>query len=81
VIEYFSDLDKLIMDIETNGTMEAEEAIRHAGAILTDQLSGFVDLQGSRETVAEITETQFDSIRSCCVRSTNWISPFAAPTA
>src|SRR4029077_6373110 len=40
------DLDKLVIDIETNGTIDAEEAIRRAGAILKDQLSVFIDLQG-----------------------------------
>jgi DNA-directed RNA polymerase subunit alpha len=40
-----TDLDKLLLDIATNGTLEAEEAIRRAGAILTDQLSVFVDLR------------------------------------
>ena len=33
-------------DIETNGTIDSEEAIRRAGAILKDQLAVFVDLQG-----------------------------------
>jgi DNA-directed RNA polymerase subunit alpha len=45
-VEQRTDLDKLIIDIETNGTIDAEEAIRRAGAILKDQLAVFVDLQG-----------------------------------
>ncbi|MGI9246890.1 MAG: DNA-directed RNA polymerase subunit alpha, partial [Steroidobacteraceae bacterium] len=40
-VEQRTDLDKLIIDIETNGTIDAEEAIRRAGSILKDQLSVF----------------------------------------
>src|SRR5580692_11620714 len=61
-VEQRTDLDKLIIDIETNGTIEPEEAIRRAGAILKDQLSVFVDLQGEDEAVSKITEMQFDPI-------------------
>jgi len=38
-VEQRTDLDKLIIDIETNGTIDPEEAIRRAGSILKDQLS------------------------------------------
>ncbi len=52
-VEQRTDLDKLILDIETNGTIDPEEAIRRAGGILKDQLSVFVDLQGQDESTAE----------------------------
>jgi len=42
-VEQRTDLDKLVLDIETNGTIEAEEAVRTAAQILTDQLSIFGD--------------------------------------
>jgi DNA-directed RNA polymerase subunit alpha len=45
-VEQRTDLDKLIMDIETNGVMEPEEAIRNAATILVDQLSVFASLEG-----------------------------------
>ena len=61
-VEQRTDLDKLIIDIETNGTIEPEEAIRRAGGILKDQLSVFVDLQGEEEAHAKTTEMQFDPI-------------------
>ena len=48
-VEQRTDLDKLLIDIETNGTIDPEEAIRRAGSILKDQLSVFVDLQGQEE--------------------------------
>jgi len=61
-VEQRTNLDKLILDIETNGTIDAEEAIRRAGAILKDQLSVFVDLQGQDEGAAKAVEQQFDPI-------------------
>lgn len=45
-VEQRTDLDKLIIDIETNGTLDPEEAIRKAATILQDQLSVFVELSG-----------------------------------
>lgn len=42
-VEQRTDLDKLILDIETNGTIDSEEAIRTAASILTEQLSVFGD--------------------------------------
>jgi DNA-directed RNA polymerase subunit alpha len=59
-VEQRTNLDKLVMEIETNGTMEPEDAIRQAAGILQDQLSVFVALSGEgeapgpRETEAEI---------------------------
>jgi len=46
-VEQRTDLDKLIMDIETNGVIEPEEAIRYAARILVDQLSVFAALEGT----------------------------------
>ncbi len=40
-----TNLDKLIIDLETNGTVDPESAIRTAATILQDQLSSFVNLQ------------------------------------
>ena len=49
-VEQRTDLDKLVMEIETNGTIEPDEAIRNAATILYCQLEPFVDL-GSKLTV------------------------------
>ena len=46
-VEQRTDLDKLVMDIETNGAIEPEEAIRYAARILMDQLSVFAELEGT----------------------------------
>lgn len=61
-VEQRTDLDKLIIDIETNGTIDPEEAIRRAGSILKDQLSVFVDLEGRDEGAAAMAEAQIDPI-------------------
>ena len=40
-----TDLDKLILDVDTNGGIDASEAVRLAARILRDQLGVFVDLE------------------------------------
>jgi len=45
-VEHRTDLDKLILEIETNGAVEPEEAVRHASRLLIEQLSPFADLKG-----------------------------------
>jgi DNA-directed RNA polymerase subunit alpha len=61
-VEQRTDLDKLIIDIETNGTIDPEEAIRIAGSILKDQLSVFVNLEGSDEVEEAEPESHIDPI-------------------
>ncbi|MFT3736098.1 MAG: DNA-directed RNA polymerase subunit alpha [Rhodocyclaceae bacterium] len=51
-VEQRTDLDRLVIDIETNGAVEPEEAIRYAARVLMDQLSVFADLEGT--PVAEV---------------------------
>jgi len=61
-VEQRTDLDKLVLDIETNGTIEPEEAIRRAATILQQQLAVFVDLESEIEPVAELREDEIDPI-------------------
>src|SRR6185436_14676561 len=61
-VEQRTDLDKLIIDIETNGTIDAEEAIRRAGMILKNQLDVFVDLETEDTIGFGRAETQVDPI-------------------
>ena len=61
-VEQRTNLDNLIIDIETNGTIDPEEAVRRAGSILKSQLEVFVDLQGEEEAGFGRTETQVDPI-------------------
>jgi len=51
-VEQRTDLDKLVIDLETNGTLDPEEAIRRSATILQQQLAAFVDLQ-SAPTIQE----------------------------
>lgn len=44
-----TDLDRLVIDLETNGTIDPEEAIRRAASILRDQLSIFVEIENSEK--------------------------------
>ena len=50
-VEQRTDLDKLIIDIETNGAVDPEESIRYAARILMEQLSVFADLEGTPVSV------------------------------
>ena len=61
-VEQRTDLDKLIVEIETNGTIEAEDAIRHAARLLQEQLSVFVDLSGKQDEFPAHAESEIDPI-------------------
>lgn len=49
-VEQRTDLDKLVLDIETNGIVTPEEAVRQAARILMDQISVFAALEGVGES-------------------------------
>jgi DNA-directed RNA polymerase subunit alpha len=53
-VEQRTDLDKLVIEVETNGTIDPEAAIRSAAGILQDQLSIFVDLSGTEQPTQEL---------------------------
>ena len=59
-VENRTDLDKLIIDVETNGTLEAEDAIKYAATILSDQLTAFVDFTVIEESVVEHKQPAVD---------------------
>jgi len=61
-VEQRTDLDKLVFDIETNGTIDPEEAIRRSASILQDQLSVFVELKGDEQAKEEAAASQIDPI-------------------
>ncbi len=61
-VEQRTDLDKLIMDIETNGAIDPEEAVRYAARIMVEQLSVFADLTGTPMLIEEKRATQVDPI-------------------
>jgi DNA-directed RNA polymerase subunit alpha len=61
-VEQRTDLDKLIIDLRTNGTIDPEEAIRRAATILQHQLAVFVDLQSQVASEPEEPEDEIDPI-------------------
>lgn len=66
-VEKRTDLDRLILELETNGTLEPEEAIRCAAAILVDQLSVFVELEGEKEAEVLPMRSEMDPLLVRCV--------------
>lgn len=59
-VEQRTDLDKLIIELETDGTIDPEECIREAATILHDQVSVFVDLKAIEEKEQKTEEAQID---------------------
>lgn len=59
-VEQRTNLDKLILEVETNGTIEPEEAIRRAATILQEQLSAFVDLKDENDIEPVEEEPEID---------------------
>ena len=73
-----TDLDKLVIELETDGTIDAETAIEHSATIMQQQLAAFVNLDAIAEQEAKKEQNDFDPIllRSIdelelTVRSTN----------
>mgnify|MGYP001335472811 FL=1 len=73
-----TDLDKLILELETDGTIDAKLAIEHSATIMQQQLAAFVDLEAIAEQEAKKEQNDFDPLllRSIeelelTVRSTN----------
>ncbi len=73
-----TDLDKLIIELETDGTIDPKMAIEHSSTILQQQLAAFVDLDAIAEQEAKKEQNDFDPLllRSIeelelTVRSTN----------
>ncbi|ABJ90770.1 DNA-directed RNA polymerase subunit alpha [Buchnera aphidicola] len=61
-VEQRTDLDKLIIEMETNGTIDPEDAIRKAATILAQQLEAFVDLRGVREPEIKEEKPEFEPV-------------------
>lgn len=59
-VEQRTDLDRLIIELQTNGTIEPEAAIREAVIILQEQLSSIVDLRGQIEAETFTHQSQAD---------------------
>ena len=56
------DYDKLTMEIETNGSISAEDAVAYAARIFQDQLSMFINFNDPKEVITQekATEPEFN---------------------
>jgi len=61
-VEQRTDLDKLVIDIETNGTIDPEDAVRRAATILHEQISVFVQLEETARSAGDIAEEKIDPL-------------------
>lgn len=61
-VEQRTDLDKLIIEIVTDGTLDPEDAIKKAATVLHYQLNAFVDLKHKEIAAPEEEENEFDPI-------------------
>jgi len=61
-VENRTDLDRLIVDLETNGTIDPEEAVRRAATILQQQLAVFVNLEADSTPEPEEEVEEIDPI-------------------
>ena len=65
-VEQRTDLDKLVLEIETNGAVSAEDAVRASAKILVEQLAVFAQLEGNElaafDTPVQRSSQQFDPI-------------------
>ncbi|MCL4133318.1 UNVERIFIED_CONTAM: hypothetical protein GTU68_058976 [Idotea baltica] len=61
-VEQRTNLDKLVIDLETDGTLDPEEAIRRSATILQQQLAAFVDLKSENEPAEVEEEDEIDPI-------------------
>lgn len=61
-VEQRTDLDRLVIDIETNGAIDPEEAIRYAARVLMDQLSVFAELEGTEPVEERVESITIDPV-------------------
>jgi DNA-directed RNA polymerase subunit alpha len=61
-VEQRTNLDKLILDIETNGTVDCEGAVKLAANIMADQLGVFVDFKAREAVEVEEKSQEIDPV-------------------
>jgi len=61
-VEQRTDLDKLVIDIETNGVIDPEDALRQAATLLVDQLSTFASFQSTEAPGEPTRAPQVDPV-------------------
>jgi DNA-directed RNA polymerase subunit alpha len=65
-VEQRTDLDKLVINIETNGVISPEEAIRQSARVLVDQLNVFAALEGTE--AADVPQSRAPSVDPILLR-------------
>lgn len=77
-VENRTDLDKLILELETNGSIDPEDAIKYAASILISQISVLADINLIPQKTEEVEKPKFDPVLlkpiedlELTVRSTN----------
>ncbi len=61
-VEQRTDLDRLVLDIDTNGAVDPEEAVRQAAQLLAEQLAVFVDLTVGEDAEPEQPDPKIDPV-------------------
>ncbi|WWO96552.1 MAG: DNA-directed RNA polymerase subunit alpha [Candidatus Dasytiphilus stammeri] len=61
-VEQRTDLDKLVIEMKTNGTIDPEQALRSAATILAEQLEAFVDLREVCKPEIKVKKPDFEPI-------------------
>lgn len=67
-VEQRTDLDRLVIDIETNGTIDPEDAIRRSATILQKQLEAFVYLEETSPEDDSVAEPEAPAIDPILLR-------------
>jgi DNA-directed RNA polymerase subunit alpha len=67
-VEQRTDLDRLIIDVETNGVIAPEEAVRQSARILVEQLSVFAALEGGAEALIDMASGRAPQIDPILMR-------------
>lgn len=61
-VEKRTDLDKLVLELETNGAIQPEEAIRWAASVLVDQFAVFVELKSQKRVETPHRRVEVDPL-------------------
>ena len=61
-VEQRTNLDKLVIDLETDGSLGPDEAIRRSATILQQQLAAFVELKQEPEKKSDEQQQNFDPL-------------------
>ena len=63
-VQQRTDLDRLVLELETDGTVEPEETVRRAAVILSEQLSALVTLEGEVMRMQPSKAAELDPVYS-----------------